>query len=114
MLRRAKAGRKDHAQTLKPTQQEHRLLAKQIPEPPGRIEAQRRAPGVERHRPLYPRAGDLAQFAEVLDGAEVDVGRVVPLVGLKRVTICFFGESLACFRRLRELIYSWTLFHHDV
>lgn len=42
------------------------------------------------------------------------LGEILDFMGLKRVTICFFGESLACFRRLRELIYSWTLFHHDV
>src|SRR5450830_985849 len=29
------------------------LLAEQVPEPPGRIEPQRRAPGVERHRLLH-------------------------------------------------------------
>src|SRR5215470_2700312 len=37
-----------------PAQQEHRLLAEQIPEPPRRIEPQRTAPVVQRQRPLHP------------------------------------------------------------
>ena len=67
--------------SLTPTQQEHRLLAEQVPEPPRRVEAQRPAPGVERHRLLHLGADDVAELAEVLDGAEMDVGRILPGVG---------------------------------
>src|SRR5450759_2140030 len=56
------------------------LLAEQVPEPPGRIEPQRRAPGVERHRLLHLHPDGGAELAEILDGAVVDVGRVVPAV----------------------------------
>src|SRR5471030_439944 len=56
-------------------EQEHRLLTKQVPEPPGRIEAQRLAPSIQRHGflELHPNLG--AELAEVLDGAVVNVGR---------------------------------------
>src|SRR3954463_9457984 len=63
-----------------PAQQEHRLLAEQVPEPPRRIEAQRRAPGVERHCALHLGAGDVAEDAKILDGAEVDVRRIPPRI----------------------------------
>ena len=36
-----------------PAQQEHRLLAEQVPEPPRRVEPQRPAPGIERERALH-------------------------------------------------------------
>src|SRR5215471_8647910 len=64
-----------------PAQQEHRLLAEQVPEPPRRIEPQRPPPGIERHRLLHLGAGNLAEPAEILDRAEVDVGRIPPVIG---------------------------------
>src|ERR1700719_1669732 len=59
-------------------QQENRLLAEKIPEPPGRIEPQWRAPGIKRHRPLHLDPNFGAEPAKILDGAMVDIGRVVP------------------------------------
>src|SRR5262249_25789983 len=59
-------------------QQEDRLLAEQIPEPPRCVEPQRAAPGIERTRPFHLGADRVAQIAKVLDGAEMDVRRVVP------------------------------------
>src|SRR3954466_7557121 len=61
-------------------QQKHRLLAEQVPEPPRRVEAQRRAPGVESHGALHLGAGDVAESAEILDGAEMDVRRIPPRI----------------------------------
>src|SRR5581483_10398069 len=62
-------------------EQKYRLFAEQVPEPPWRVEPQRLAPGVQRHR-LFHLGTDLdAEIAEVLDGAEVDIGRVIPAVG---------------------------------
>ena len=89
-------------------QQKHRLLAEQIPEPPRRVEPQRRAPGVERHRALHLGAGDLAELAEVLDGAEVDVGRVVP--GIRQIVgAAACGRRTASCRRMRQ----WPKFGND-
>src|ERR1044071_2946189 len=66
------------------------LFAEKVPEPPGRVESQRRPPGVERHRLLHLHANRRAQLAEILDRAVVDVGRVVPAVrqdvGLRHVS----------------------------
>src|SRR5260370_662029 len=39
--------------SVAPAEQKHRLLAEQVPEPPGRVEPQRLAPGVQRNRPLH-------------------------------------------------------------
>src|SRR4029079_16590896 len=64
-----------------PAQQEHRLFAEKIPEPPRRIEAQWLPPGVEGNRAVHPGAGHVAEVAEVLDGAEMDVRRIPPGVG---------------------------------
>src|SRR5262245_60265111 len=64
-----------------PTQQKDPLLAQQVPGPPRRVEAQRPPPGVERHRLFHPGTDDLTEFAEILDGAEVDVGRIPPGIG---------------------------------
>src|SRR5713226_2877479 len=61
---------------LVPAQQKHRLLAEQVPEPPRRVEAERLAPGVERHRALHLDPDRRAQVAEILDRAEMDVRRV--------------------------------------
>src|SRR5690349_13663628 len=54
-------------------EQEHRLLAEQVPEPPRRSEPQRPAPGIERDGLLHLGSHHIAELAEVLDGAEVDV-----------------------------------------
>src|SRR3954469_24987534 len=59
-------------------QQEHALLAEHVPEPPRRVEAQRPAVEIERHRALHLDVDFAAQLHEILDGAEMDVGRVVP------------------------------------
>src|SRR5262245_12500686 len=64
-----------------PAQQEHRLLAEQVPEPPRRVEAQRPPPGIERHRLLHLGPGHVAELAEILDGAEMDIGRIPPSIG---------------------------------
>src|SRR5205807_2158419 len=61
-------------------QQEHRLLAKQIPEPPWRIEPQRRAPRIKGDGFFHLHPRHLTEIAEIFDGAEVDIGRVVPCV----------------------------------
>src|SRR5262245_18905248 len=62
-------------------EQEHLLLAQEIPEPPRRVEAQRPAPGIERHRLLHLHVRHPAELAEILDAAEMDVGRLPPGIG---------------------------------
>ena len=47
----------------------------------GALKPQRRAPGIERDGAFHLGADDVAELAEVLDGAEMDVGRVVPGIG---------------------------------
>src|SRR5215468_3170147 len=73
-----------------PAEQENRLLAEQVPEPPRRTQAQRPSPGIERHRLFHLGADHIAQRPEILDGAEMDVGRIPPcvgkIVGLRHVT----------------------------
>src|SRR6267154_6204632 len=66
---------------LPPAQPEHRLLAEHVPEPPRRVEAQRRPPRIESHRLFHLGPGRDAKLAEILDGAEVNVGRIVPCIG---------------------------------
>src|SRR5262245_2456835 len=56
-----------------PAEQKHALLAEQVPGPPRRVEPQRPSPGVERHRFFHPGTHHLAELAEILDGAEMDV-----------------------------------------
>src|SRR6266851_1354537 len=63
-----------------PAQQKHRLLAEQVPEPPRRVQPERASPGVEGKRAFHLDADRDAQVAEILDGAEMDVGGVVPSV----------------------------------
>src|ERR1700726_1155542 len=63
---------------LRPAQQEHALLAEHVPEPPGRAQPQRTAVEVERHRALHLDIDLVAELHKVLDGAEMDVRRVVP------------------------------------
>src|SRR5690349_2256271 len=59
-------------------EQKYGLFAKKIPEPPRCIEPQRRTPGVQRDR-LFHRDTDFrAEQAEILDGAMMDIGCVVP------------------------------------
>src|ERR1700691_4368247 len=71
-------------------QQEHRLLAEQVPEPPRHFKPHASPPGVEHHRFLDFGAGDLTKLPEILDAAEMDVGRFVPrigqIVGMRHVT----------------------------
>src|ERR1044072_5350440 len=61
-------------------EQKHRLLTEQIPEPPRRVEAQRRAPRVKGDRLLHAYTDLPAQRAEILDRAVVQIRRVVPAV----------------------------------
>src|SRR5262245_21758328 len=64
-----------------PAQQEHCLLAKQVPGPPWRVEAQRPPRRIERHRLFHLRSRHRAKLTEILDGAEMNVGRVPPGIG---------------------------------
>src|SRR6266478_6507967 len=59
-------------------QQKHALLAKHVPEPPGQIDPQRAAVEIERDRALHLDVDLVAQLHEILDGAEMNVRRVVP------------------------------------
>src|ERR1700743_544227 len=61
-----------------PAQQKHPLLAEHVPAPPGRTEPQRSSVEIERHRPLHLDVDLVAQLNEILDGAEMNVRRVVP------------------------------------
>src|SRR2546423_12099950 len=60
------------------TQQKHALLAKHVPEPPRRVEPQRPAVKVERDRALHLDVDLAAKLHEILDRAEMYVGRIVP------------------------------------
>src|SRR5579864_5932855 len=72
-----------------PAEQEHRLLAEQIPEPPRHFQPHPPAPGVERHRLPHRGSDRVAKLAKVLDAAERDVRRLPPriaqIVGLRHV-----------------------------
>src|SRR4029077_16108389 len=72
-----------------PAEQKHRLLAEQIPEPPRHFQPHPATPGVERHRLLHLGAGGVAELAEILDAAEVDIRclppRIGQIVGLRHV-----------------------------
>src|SRR5882757_8550115 len=63
---------------LSPAQQKHALLAEHVPEPPRRVEPQGPAVEIERHRALHLDVDLIAELHEILDGAEMDVRRVVP------------------------------------
>src|SRR5882724_3548457 len=63
---------------LGPAQQKHALLAEHVPEPPWRVEPQRPAVKIERDRALHLDVDLVAELHEILDGAEMDVRRVVP------------------------------------
>src|SRR5690349_20505667 len=76
-----------------PAQEENRLLAEQVPEPPRRIEADALALGVERDALLDVRVDLVAEDDEVADGAEVDVGRVVPGIGQAAIDRHAAGEG---------------------
>src|SRR6516165_9329739 len=66
---------------LPAAQEKHCLLAQEIPEPPRGVEPNRGAPGIERDSLLHLGADNSAQFAEILDAAEVNIGRLVPGIG---------------------------------
>src|SRR5258708_20692067 len=63
---------------LRTAQQKHALLAEHVPEPPGRVEPQRTAVKIERDRALHLDIDLVAELNEILDSAEMDIGRVVP------------------------------------
>src|SRR6187402_3188947 len=64
--------------SIPPAEQKDRLFAEQVPEPPRCVEPQRRPPGIERHRLFHPDSDFGAELAKVLDGAMMDIRRVVP------------------------------------
>src|ERR1700742_2026973 len=59
-------------------QQKYALLAEHIPEPPRRAQTQRPAVKIERDRAFHLDVDLVAELHEILDGAEMDVRRVVP------------------------------------
>src|SRR6201986_4549726 len=59
-------------------EQEHALLAEHVPDPPGCTEPQRAAVEIERDRALHLDVDLVAELHEILDGAQMDVRRVVP------------------------------------
>src|SRR5882762_5555579 len=61
-----------------PAQQKHALLAEHVPEPPWQVQPQRAAVEIERYRALHLDVDRLTELDEILDGAEMDVRRVVP------------------------------------
>jgi hypothetical protein len=74
----------------RPGEQKYALFAEQVPEPPGQIDPQRAAMEVERDRALHLDVDLVAELHEILDGAEVDVRRIVPgrrqVLGARHVT----------------------------
>src|SRR5260370_28058535 len=54
-----------------------------MPEPPRHFQPHTAAPGIERDRLLHLGADGAAQFAKILDAAEMDVRRFVP--GIRQV-----------------------------
>src|ERR1700736_4275796 len=62
----------------RPAQQKHALLAEHVPEPPGRVEPQRAAVEIECDRALHLDVDLVAELHEILDGAEMNVWRIVP------------------------------------
>src|SRR6478609_11814160 len=62
----------------RPGEQKHALFAEQVPEPPGQIDPQRAAIEIERDRALHLDVDLVAELHEILDGAEVDIRRVIP------------------------------------
>src|SRR6202790_1630328 len=59
-------------------QQKHALLAEHVPKPPGQIQPQRAAVEIEGDRAFHLDVDLVAELDEILDGAEMDVRRVVP------------------------------------
>src|SRR6202035_5332267 len=59
-------------------EQEDTLLAEHVPEPPRQIDPQRTAVEIEGYRALHLDVDLVAELHEILDGAEMDVRRVVP------------------------------------
>src|SRR6202043_2855757 len=62
----------------RPAQQENALLAEHVPEPPRQVDPQRAAVEIECYRALHLDVDFVAELNEILDGAEMDVRRVVP------------------------------------
>src|SRR5258707_11194171 len=61
-----------------PAEQKHALLAEHVPDPPGQRQRHRAAVEVEGDRALHLDVDLVAELHEILDGAEMDVRRVVP------------------------------------
>src|SRR5215207_6684814 len=61
-----------------PAQQKHALLAEHVPDPPGQVQRHRAAVEIERHGALHLDVDLVAELHEILDGAEMNVRRVVP------------------------------------
>ena len=59
-------------------EQEHALLAEHVPEPPRHVDPQRPAVEIERDGAFHLDVDLVAELHEILDGAEMDVRRVVP------------------------------------
>src|SRR5690348_210445 len=63
----------DIERRLPPLQQEHTLVAEQVPDPPGQGDADGLAAGIERDGLFHLGADLAAQLHEIPDGAEMDV-----------------------------------------
>src|SRR6185312_16675944 len=61
-----------------PAEQENALLTEHIPDPPRQGQRHRAAVEIERDRTLHLDVDLVAELHEILDGAEMDVRRVVP------------------------------------
>ena len=60
-----------------PSQQEHSLLSKQVPRPPGKIDLERMAEAIERDAGFDTRVDLLRERYEIRNCAKMDVRRVV-------------------------------------
>ncbi len=61
-------------------QQKHSLFAEEIPNPPRRAEADRRAGAIKGDSALDVRAEFVDDLDEVTDGAKMNVRRVMPVI----------------------------------
>src|ERR1700676_821556 len=75
---RAASGARELSRLLRPAEQKHALLAEHVPEPPGCAKPQWPAVKVERDRAFHLDVDLTAELHEILDGAKMDVRRVVP------------------------------------
>src|SRR5689334_16740545 len=66
------------APSLPAAQQKYTLLAEHVPYPPRQVQRHRATVEIERDGTLHFDADLVAQLHEILDGAEMDVRRVVP------------------------------------